>query len=248
MITQKTVLTFIRRLLRVDPSNTYGIHTKYGWFAIPSNYYAADWTLPQIYQELREKYPNLDETIPRLEEIQKVIDDWVTKTPSKLRPKNTKLSKKDIQIERDLQLFRFQLRDIEISSYSKKHANKDAKNQVSPIEAVKRKRQPTNKKQLYEYIGTHGKVPDDFNFNTINMLNTWNHFFAKTYFVDDPANTKSRAGKIWESMSRKEKELVKEEYILLMKQGKCYEKGKLVDLKTKYQRYIRKRPTKEGSP
>lgn len=227
----------VRDVPKVDPNTFFGVHTDYGWFTIPRNTYATDWTIPQLHESIKEKYPDIDKKVPSHNEIQQVIDAWSQTCKPSSRPKPTKISRLDQQKLDSLLLYKQQTKALERSK-AKKDRQK-VKESKKTEKLAKKEQKIKEKAEYYQYILKYGKIPDTFDFSKIPYTSAWNHYAAKYYNDDTGADTKEKRANVsatWQALSMEEKEVVRQEYISLLKEGQAYERGKLVPLKTKIKR------------
>lgn len=215
----------------VDPNENFGIKTDYGWYTIPKKYYAHDWTIPQIHKAIKDKYEN-----PTNSQIQSIIDKWCKDVKLSTKPKHTKFTKADIVKLEHQQLFERQMKPL--LKARRKEERALLKEQKKKEAEQKRRQFTRDRNHMVDYVLEHGVYPPDFDFSTIKLTQAWNHFSTKNY-IEGPMSHKEKKliiGNKWNELTPEEKEEVRQEHIELLKKGLCYNKGKLIPIKTKYVR------------
>ncbi|CAH6718993.1 hypothetical protein CLIB1444_01S19086 [[Candida] jaroonii] len=196
-----------------DNDKYCGLKTPYGWFAIPRNLYARQWTESSIQTLISQTYGDSVDSVPS-KDIQKIIDDWASSTTLKQKPPAEKYvdveaAKVEHKINEDIK----ELRNEKVRA-------RYSKNKITDMAQFKK-----DKQIVFKHIFETGEIPPNFDPLMINLYNARNHFCNKFH------NQPGFSLKQWADVDTTEREKLRIDFIDLLKQGQMYKKGKLVPLK-----------------
>ncbi|CAK7902972.1 hypothetical protein CAAN1_16S01750 [[Candida] anglica] len=206
------------KLPHTHPNDFLGIHTSYGWYFIPKEFYAFDWTIPMLEQRLKEACKDIDSTKltasdrSRLQE--EVVDVWSKTADLNDKPIHTKKSKKDIEQQRKDREYRAQLKENP-KSFSEGIMDEDG----------------------HPLTSSNSMATKEKSTNSLNFTDAWNYFYAiKSNEADDLENKKvlqKRLALEWNSKSLAEKQKYREAYASLISEGKDIHRGEIVSVNAK---------------
>lgn len=200
-------------LLKKRPQAFYGIHTQYGWFLIPKEYYAYRWTAQNIHKSIESRYPDIAKKPQSHEALQRIVDQWGAETDLTQKPAVRKLTRADIEKQQREALYRSQLREEPKDSSTNKNQSRER--------SIVRKRNP----------------------GTITFTHAWNYFFSVTnpkYKHLGRKEARKEVAQEWNAMTTDEKEEYRGAYAELLAEGKDVYRGRIVpkDEKLRKQRKI----------
>lgn len=209
------LLVSIRRLNTkvYDNDKFCGLKLPYGWFAVPRNLYARDWTESSVINLISKKYPDSVESVPP-QDIQQVIDEWSASVTAKQRPPvekyvDSEAAKVEHRINEDIK----ELRNEKVRA-------RYSKTRITNMAQFKEEKQ-----QVFQHIFETGEIPSNFDPLMINLYNARNHFCNKLH--DQPGFSMKQ----WAEVDATEREKLRIEFIDLLQRGEMYKKGKIVPLK-----------------
>lgn len=200
-VSSKDSKYLLSSLLKERPQAFYSIHTQYGWFIIPKEYYAYRWTAQNIQQSIENRYPDIVEKPRSHEALQEVVDQWGRETDLTQKPAVRKTTKADIEKHHLEALYRSQLREESREDTSSKKSTRER--------TVVRKRNP----------------------GTITFTHAWNYFFSVSnpkYKHLGRKEARKEVAQEWNNMTTDEKEEYRGAYAELLAEGKDVYRGNIV--------------------
>ncbi|KAK6458129.1 uncharacterized protein RJT20DRAFT_29051 [Scheffersomyces xylosifermentans] len=197
--------------IQESPNDFCAVHTQYGWYTLPLQYYGNEWTVSHITDLIREKFPDIDKSPKDKNEVQKAVDEWLHSVDISAIPKAHKKTKREEESIKKDELYRKQLK-VEVDGRT--------------VKALKDKGTKDRKKKSEK---------DDSLAHTVTYTQTWNYYFSLKYANSDEPYliARKKIAQTWGALSPATKEKYRLEYAQLLSEGKDIYKGKIISIEEK---------------
>lgn len=226
-IASNTLFNDILANLIDNPMAYKPIHTSYGWFIVPKQYIAINWTKPELESFFAEKFPEVnpeEDQIP-IPTLQKSVEEWCSKVSLKSKPKKHIISKSELENYQNEALYRQQLRDFDDEA-NDLDLESETCDKIDDTGAQTKTKSKTTRKP---------REPRARN-DQLTFTHAWNYFYGTTNAKYSHLPAKERRPKVlseWQSMSVSDKEAIRLEYQDLINSGKDIYKGKVISREEK---------------
>ncbi|ODV81961.1 uncharacterized protein CANTADRAFT_31337, partial [Suhomyces tanzawaensis NRRL Y-17324] len=194
-----------------DPSLFTTIHTPYGWVPVPKKCYSFKWTKDQLDLRIQAQYGT---SSPSLSELQQLVCDWASTVDTSVIPKTEKPTARELAQVKEDALYRSQLK-FEI------------------YDGEGNKNGTVNKRPFLQKTTQGDKTVLR---GTVNFTHAWNYFYLITYpqYSELPQGQGTKKVlALWNEMKMDEKEVYRQKYADLLKEGNDIYKGKIVTIEEK---------------
>lgn len=200
--------------VKEKPGLFLGVHTPYGWFVVPKEFWAPRWTSLQIIKALESLFPNIKTEKPSHLQMQHAIDDWGQSVDINSKPEMNKPTRAELKQQRERALYRQQLRD-----------------DLDGVAETTDKPEAKSSRQGMKLEG-------------VTFIHAWNYFFSlmhPKYRHLPVKESRKEISNIWNSLTGEQKEDYREEYANLLSEGKDVYRGQIVTREEKLKRSPKKK-------